>query len=286
MERMPTSPAPRSRAELPVHLEQLLRDEKLDALAEFAAAASHEFNNPLSVIYGRAQLLLADERDPERRRALLTIAIQATRIHEMLADLMLFARPPEPQPVPLELRDVVKRAAESYRHLADRQATALELSATDAPTSVSADPVQMQVLVGALIQNALEAVGRGGHVEVAVQRRSRTAQNAEPLPPQRIDPAPPPEHVVLRVRDTGPGLTDSERRHLFDPLYSGREAGRGMGLGLAKCWQIVQNHAATIDVDSTPDRGTAIAVSFPALPSPIASHPHQPHTTHTLTPEP
>src|SRR5271156_3554646 len=75
----------------------VLEAEKLASLAEFAAGAGHEINNPLAVIAGRAQLLARDEADPERRRELVLIRTQALRVHEMIADLMLFARPPEPR---------------------------------------------------------------------------------------------------------------------------------------------------------------------------------------------
>src|SRR5437773_12387659 len=80
-----------------------LEEEKLAALAEFAAGAGHEINNPLAVICGRAELLLREETHPERRRDLATIHAQARRIYEMIADLMLFARPPQPALAPVDL---------------------------------------------------------------------------------------------------------------------------------------------------------------------------------------
>ena len=70
---------------------------KLEALAEFAAGAGHEINNPLATIIGRAQLLLKDERDPQRRQMLLAIGAQAYRIRDMIGDAMLFGRPPSPE---------------------------------------------------------------------------------------------------------------------------------------------------------------------------------------------
>jgi len=223
-----------------------LTDEKLESLAEFAAAASHEFNNPLAVIYGRAQLLLGEECDPERRRALLTIATEATRIHEMLAYLMLFARPPEPHPEVIDLAGQIKRTIDEVRPSAARQATNVEFCDPNRRCWVAADPVQMHVLVGALIRNALESVGHGGNVQLAIERATQGRE------------------IVLSVSDDGPGLTEADRRHLFDPLYSGREAGRGMGLGLAKCWQIVQNHGGSIGVCDSSDGRTRLCVHLPA----------------------
>ena len=84
-------------AELEADFQRTLETEKLEAMAEFAAGAGHEINNPLTVISGRAQLLLRDETDPERRHALALISAQAMRVYEMIADMMLFARPPRPE---------------------------------------------------------------------------------------------------------------------------------------------------------------------------------------------
>src|ERR1043166_9640318 len=92
---------------------------KLAALAEFAAGAGHEINNPLAVITGRVQLLLRGERDPERRRDFAMIHTQALRIHEMIVDLMLFARPPEPQPRSCDVGAIVEAAVAGLRAKAE-----------------------------------------------------------------------------------------------------------------------------------------------------------------------
>ena len=90
-------------AQLESDFQRTLEVEKLESLAEFAAGAGHEINNPLAVISGRAQLFLREETDPERRRELAVINSQAMRVHEMIADLMLFARPPRPRSVTCDL---------------------------------------------------------------------------------------------------------------------------------------------------------------------------------------
>ena len=86
-----------------------LEDAKLAALAEFAAGAGHEINNPLATIVGRVQALLKHETDPGRRQSLATIAAQAFRIRDMIGDLMVFARPPAPVPERLLVNDAVSR---------------------------------------------------------------------------------------------------------------------------------------------------------------------------------
>ena len=94
--------------------ERRLQDAKLASLAEFAAGAGHEINNPLGSIVGRVQLFARDESHPERRRQLATIGAQALRIRDMIGDAMLFARPPLPEPIPQPLADVVAEVQQRF----------------------------------------------------------------------------------------------------------------------------------------------------------------------------
>lgn len=220
-----------------------LETEKLEALAEFAAGAGHEINNPLANISGRAQMLLRSEADLERRRELATIVAQAQRAHQMIADLWLFARPPQPEFRRIDMLEVADRAvAELSPWAAERQ---IELVRTGRTESlwIRADPVQLQVAIGALVTNAVEAMGSGGRIEVAVECRGPEA--------------------AIRVRDNGPGIPAEHRPHLFDPFFSGRQAGRGLGLGLSKAWQIARNHRGRIEVADVP-RGASLAMVLPA----------------------
>ena len=74
--------------------------------------------------------------------------------------------------------------------------------------------------------------------------------------------------ALISVTDHGPGLNEKDRRHLFDPFYSGRQAGRGLGFGLPKCWRIVSNHQGQIEVSSAPGEATTITVYWPSAPAP------------------
>jgi signal transduction histidine kinase len=112
-------------AELERDFQRSLEAEKLEAMAEFAAGAGHEINNPLTVISGRAQLLLREETDPERRHALALISVQAMRVYEMIADMMLFARPSRPEFQPVELIKLVDDVVADFRPRAARQETAI-----------------------------------------------------------------------------------------------------------------------------------------------------------------
>ena len=216
---------------LETRFDQTLEAEKLEAMAEFAAGAGHEINNPLAVIAGRAQLFLQDEEDPERRRGLALINAQAKRVYEMIADMMLFARPPAPAFEPTELVALVDRVIGELASQSSRQGTVIARSGHAGPLEIEADATQLTVALRAMCRNAIEAIGHDGHVEIGLVEAG--------------------DHVEIRVTDDGPGIGDDARRHLFDPYYSARQAGRGLGLGLSKCWRIiVTNHDGRIDVES------------------------------------
>ena len=100
--------------------EERLEQEKLAALKELAYGAGHEVNNPLANIAARAQTLLEDEVDPERRRKLIAIHRQAMRAHEMIADLMLFARPPQLNVAEFDLRQTAANVARRVKRLGGR----------------------------------------------------------------------------------------------------------------------------------------------------------------------
>ncbi len=230
-------------AALETKFQKTLEAEKLEAMAEFAAGAGHEINNPLTVITGRAQLFLREETDPERRRALALISAQAMRVYEMIADMRLFARPPQPELETIDLVELVDQLLEDLSPGAARQEITLCRIGEDGPVELEADPTQLTVALRAICRNAIEAIGRGGHIEIGVQPGDR--------------------EVDIRVSDDGPGIPAEERCHLFDPFYSARQAGRGLGLGLSKCWRIVTNHGGRIDADSQPGHGATFTITLP-----------------------
>lgn len=283
-----------------------LDQEKLVALRDLAYGASHEINNPLANIATRAQGLMRDERDPERRRSLAVIASQAMRAYTMIADMMLFAKPPVPRCSAVELAELPQRIVEELRARADEQHTDLVVmpnfgssgaraesrewtgglrrsvpgelpeepretltgeqpddppgastgeqlgklsdDLSEVPTSVAvvawADRDQLLVALRALVENALEALGEGGRVEIG-------------LLPATVG------SCGFQVTDTGPGVPMEVRSRLFDPYYSGREAGRGLGLGLCKAWRIATDHGGRVMLDEQFSPGARFVLELP-----------------------
>jgi signal transduction histidine kinase len=288
---------------------------KLRALYNFAYGLSHEINNPLANIATRAQTLLAEEKDPDRRRKLATIVQQAFKAHEMIADLMLFAHPPRMELQETNLVQLIDAVIGELREQASEQNTRLDRVGDTKALIATVDPTAMAVAIKAIIQNALEAVQTEGAVEVrcnfattAIDLQSPNTEhsvlntqysvlNSDPRQVPQLSTSPDPEphriaiiheapsspvprplfssfptphfavhtsHFLLTITDTGPGIPPEARPNIFDPFYSGREAGRGLGLGLSKAWRIVDFHGGRIDIESETGQGATFRVILPA----------------------
>lgn len=232
--------------ELENHFNEALETAKLDALKELAYGASHEVNNPLANISARAQTLLQEEKDPDRRRRLAAINSQAFRAHEMIADMMLFARPPQLEPRTVNLVELLDDLVRRLTEEATNQNTELLRVGNDAPLEARVDPIHLRAALRALVINSLEALAEGGRIELSVRRGAGSPRGSTASGGTTGSAT-----AEIIVSDNGPGISAAIRAHLFDPFYSGREAGRGLGLGLSKCWRIVTQHGGRIDVENS-----------------------------------
>jgi signal transduction histidine kinase len=223
--------------------------EKLAALAEFAAGAGHEINNPLATIAGRVQMLLRDEPDSDRRQSLATIGAQALRVRDMIGDLMLIARPPAPAPKRLLVNDLAQSIIDRMAETARSSSCKLTLRA-HGTVFATADPTQLNVVLSELVRNSLQAVQPPGEIVIGLERMTVDGKGG----------------AIITVSDNGLGLSEKDQAHLFDPFYSGRDAGRGLGFGLCKCWRIAANHGGWIEAESVPSVATIFRVFWPDQP--------------------
>lgn len=212
-----------------------LQIEKMASLKQLAYGLSHEINNPLAAIRTRAEQLMADEPRPEYRQKLDRIVDSAMRAHEMIADMMFFAKPPQPQRESLSAWSLTASIADEF--LTDASARAITISCTPQPPRRSSalqfqgDIHQIGEALRALIRNAIEAIGNRGTIHIEVKRSG--------------------QRVIWTVIDNGPGLTAEARRHAFDPYFSGREAGRGLGLGLCRVYRVARAHGGGAVIEGT-----------------------------------
>ena len=222
-----------------------LRDAKLAGLAEFAAGAGHEINNPLAIISGNAQMLLSKADDAEKQKPLITIVRQTKRIHDILQGTRHFARPPQPVPESVELARWLPGVLAPLQGEAEMKGLSLttDLQGLDRALSVVADPQQLRQALGQLVQNAIDAAPKGGWVRVGVQVYPRA--------------------VRLTVDDNGPGPSPDHVEHLFDPFFSGRSAGRGRGIGLSIAWRLAQLNGGDVRYTPRPDGATRFTLTVP-----------------------
>jgi signal transduction histidine kinase len=240
---------------------------KLAALAEFAAGAGHEINNPLAVISGQAQYLLKqlnvfdgplEEIDSpaeylanlrtELAPSLQKIIGQTQRIHGILTELMQFARPVSPKVQSVDAAEVVEDTRLALQGLADQRQVRLLAEGPALPAAIHADPTQVRAALSALLRNAIEAAPPGGWAGVRIE-------------PQESD------RLALVVEDNGPGPGPLAQEHLFDPFFSGRIAGRGRGLGLPTAWRLACQQRGDLRFDGAHDGVTRFRLILPAADS-------------------
>ena len=228
--------------------EEQLRAAKLDAVAEFAAGAGHELNNPLAVVVGRAQLLLARSTDADSTRSLRAILTQAQRAHRILRDLMYVARPPESRPRFCQPDDIVRASLRDAGDDAQGRDVHLLADTLEHGRRVWADPDGLRHLADTLIRNALEATPKGGQVRFATRGDG--------------------SNLRWTVADTGRGITPTEGSHLFDPFFCGRQAGRGLGMGLPRAARFLEQLGGEIRFQSAPGQGSSFLVRLPLAEPP------------------
>ena len=217
---------------------------RLEAIRELAYGAGHEINNPLANIAARAQALLYDEHEPERQRRLATIVDQAFRARDMIGGLMIFARPPKPHQDEVSIRDVLQSVFSSMESMAEERGVRLTLHVVSETMCIVVDRGQIEDSLRGILSNAIEAIFHGGTVSVeAVESTS--------------------EACLVTVNDNGIGMDMETMSRAFDPFFSGREAGRGIGLGLSKAFRLIDANGGSISMKSRLQQGTEVSVILP-----------------------
>jgi two-component system NtrC family sensor kinase len=231
---------------------QMLLVEKMASLGKLAAVVAHEINNPLAGIRTYARLLrrqlqggpLDAEQSAEGDRILQMVDGEAGRCGDIVRNLLAFSRQTRALFAEEEMAPIVERGRMLLRHQAEMLGITLLARAAERLPRVVCDRGQVEQMILALAMNALEATPSGGRVSV--------------------EAAPEGEGVRLVVSDTGAGIPKQHLDRIFEPFFTTKEAGKGVGLGLAVVYGIVERHHGRIEVDSEPGRGTTFTVHLPA----------------------
>lgn len=229
-----------------------LQEARLEALQQLAYGAGHEINNPLANIAARGQSLLRDEPDGERRRRLATIVDQAFRARDMIGGLMVFAKPPAAAFSRVNVGELVAAVIRSVAELPTPAGVRIEYRPLPEAAWAWADGDLVTEAVRAVVVNALQAVAEGGRVELAVEPGSQA------------------ESIAVVITDDGPGLEPEQIARVADPFFCGREAGRGLGIGLSKAWALTRASGGNVSLTSRPGHGTSVRIQLPTRAPSIA----------------
>jgi signal transduction histidine kinase len=184
----------------------------------------------------------------------------------MIADLMLFARPPQLRLETVDLQTLLSRVADELVGEAQSAGVTMAIHAAEQQIKLHADLTQFLVALKAICINAIEAMPRGGKIDVTANAAWH-AQNE--VMGVAGDSSPLTKNSVqITIADNGPGIPPDIRPKIFDPFFSGREAGRGLGFGLTKAWRIITLHGGTIEVRETPSGGATFVITLPSSKEP------------------
>lgn len=246
----------------------LVQEQKLESLASLAAGLAHDVNNLLQGILGHtdvARTKLGPEH--EVHGSLRRIEATVDKAAELVRQLMVYAGITRVVPTSVELCMLIRKTLAS---MAATISPAVNLVVDDSGDEEVAegDPGQIQEVLVNLLWNAVEAIGEGeGEVRIRSSTRSLTDRDLSRWSVAGLDPSPG-RYAILEIKDSGCGIAPESLGKLFDPFYTTKFLGRGLGLSMVL--GIVRRHRGGICIDSMPGFGTTVSVAFPAV-SPTAS---------------
>jgi len=233
----------------------MVQVEKMASLGKMAATVAHELNNPLSgiatyakVLKRKAMRLLSPGEDQDEvLEELDLIRSESMRCGNIVKDLLIFARESSANFQKVNLHQVVERSLKLVRHHLELGEITLERTFLLEDDKVTCDEEQMVQALVALMVNAVEAMSEGGKLTVGTEAFEK---EGEPF-------------VKITIADTGVGMSEEVRDNIFDPFFSTKNETKGVGLGLAVVYGIIQRHNGHIYVESEPGKGTTFFIEIP-----------------------
>jgi len=234
--------------------ERMRERDRLAALGEMAAGLAHEIRNPLGAIKGAAQYLAPAQVGDDDGEILQVIIDEVDRLNAVVTQFLDYARPVKPNVVPVDVNEVVDRTVKLLQVDLD-ESIAIELQLDPAGPMAMSDPEQLKQVLVNLVQNAVQAMPAGGRITL-----STGSSHDDPagfhLSGRSTD------FVEIRVKDTGPGLPEEHREHIFVPFFTTKKGGTGLGLAISQ--RIIRSHGGTISAQSRPGEGAEFLIRLPA----------------------
>ena len=261
---------------------QFIEAQKMEVIGQLASGVAHDFNNILAVIMGYSDLITSGHANGRLQKYTEEIRHASERAAGLTRQLLVFSRKQTVQPVVLDLNDVVKDLDKMLRRLVDEN---IEMTIVPGKQigRIKADSGYVGQVLMNLVVNARDAMPNGGKLTIATDNVTLDENYA-----QTHKAALPGNYVMLSVTDTGTGIPEEVKAHLFEAFFTTKPSGRGTGLGLATCQTIVQQSGGHIGVYSEVGKGTTFKIYFPRVEQPldVAARPIQgsplPRGTETL----
>jgi signal transduction histidine kinase len=224
--------------------EQLSRAERLSSLGEMAAGISHEIRNPLGIIRSSAELLKNKMARVEPNNTFPDIIVEeATRLNNIITDFIKFARPGEPNLVSCRIEDVIEKNILFLTPQMEKRGHMINTRIPDNLPAILADGDMLYQAFLNILLNAMQAMPGGGIVQIAVEA---------------VD-----EAIRIQFDDEGEGIPNEIIEKIWDPFFTTKETGTGLGLGLVK--NIIESHGGVIRIENRPVQGVRIAIDLPVL---------------------
>lgn len=229
---------------------RLILTERLAAIGKMASHIAHEVKNPLSSIGLNTELVGEEARDipEEQKRAEIlsltkSISLEVDRVTSLINHYLQLGRPPKPQKAETDLASLVTEVKEFMDPEMKKNGVAVAVTGIDRPLAAVVDRDQIKQVVINLLKNAMEAMDPDGKKEIEM-----TLAETE-------------NHAKIVVSDTGRGMTGKERENIFEPFYTSKKGGSGLGLPLTR--QIVLDHGGNIECTSKKGKGTRFEILLP-----------------------
>jgi two-component system NtrC family sensor kinase len=234
---------------------KLLQTDRLASLGQLAASVAHEINNPISGVLNLSMLLqrimtdsgIPPARVEEVKRYLAQITSETSRVGRIVADLLAFSRRSKPHRAQADLNTIIKSTLSIINHKLKLMNVRVDLRLAGELPTVPCDVSQVQQVLINLIMNGAEATVNKGEGFLTLHTEVAPEENA----------------VVLTVTDNGDGIPAEALHKIFDPFFTTKGEGKGVGLGLAVVYGIIQAHRGDIEVHSKSGEGTTFRVSLP-----------------------
>jgi two-component system CheB/CheR fusion protein len=222
--------------------ERLREQEALARLGQMAAVVAHEVKNPIAGIRGALQVIgsrmAADARD---KPIIGEIIARLDALNRIVQDLLVFARPRELRAEPTDLKGLVVSTVDHLKRDPAVQAVAIDVSGNGAVVNVDAE--QLQLALQNVLMNAVQAMNGQGAIRVDIERHGAD--------------------WTISMADTGPGMPPEVKEKVFEPFFTTRSRGTGLGLPIAK--RVVEAHGGRIGIETPPGGGTVVSLSLPAV---------------------